>query len=144
VIPRPEPGLVLRYSYLWLREYYDGREDGEKDRPCAVVLVVAEADGVTRVTVLPITHSPPQSPDAAIEIPQDTKRRLGLDDERSWIVLEEGNEFIWPGPDLRPVPGTDPASAAYGVLPPRLFNIVRERFVDLARQRRARAVKRTE
>jgi hypothetical protein len=33
------------------------------------------------------------------------KRHLGLDGERSWIVLDEINDFIWPGHDLRPVPG---------------------------------------
>ena len=32
-----------------------------------------------------------------------TKRRLGLDDARSWIMVTEGNRFAWPGPDLRPI-----------------------------------------
>jgi len=38
----------------------------------------------------------------AVEISHETKRRLGLDDDRSWIVLTEANRFAWPGPDLRP------------------------------------------
>jgi hypothetical protein len=29
------------------------------------------------------------------------KRHLGLDEDRSWIVVSEGNEFAWPGYDLR-------------------------------------------
>ena len=33
-----------------------------------------------------------------MEIPLATKARLGLDDARSWIVLNEANRFIWPGP----------------------------------------------
>jgi len=36
----------------------------------------------------------------APESPQATKRRLGLDDERSWIVLTQSNQVIWPGPDM--------------------------------------------
>lgn len=143
-LPRPEPGLVIRYSYLWLREYREGREEGMKDRPCAIVIALTVEDEITRVTVLPVTHSPPQNPAAAVEIPQAIKKRLSLDAGRSWITLDEGNEFIWPGPDLRPVPGADPASVAYGFLPPRFFNAVRERFLELERKARARAVKRTE
>jgi hypothetical protein len=104
-LPRPEPGLVIRYSYLWLREYREGREEGVKDRPCAVVLAVLDAEGDMRVTVLPITHSIPEDPSVGVEIPVETKKRLGLDAERSWIIVSEGNEFTWPGPDLRPVPG---------------------------------------
>ncbi len=38
----------------------------------------------------------------------------GLDDERSWIITTEINRFIWPGPDLRSVPG---GGVAYGLLP---------------------------
>ena len=44
--------------------------------------------------------------------PDTVKRRLELDDERSWIVLTEANRFIWPGPDLRPSTPGDSASAA--------------------------------
>jgi hypothetical protein len=129
---------------LWLREYRDGREEGVKDRPCAVVVAVVDIEGTTRVTVLPITHSAPEDPTAGVEIPTDTKKRLGLDPERSWIVLSEGNEFIWPGPDLRPVPGGGLSSIAYGILPPRLLAVVRDRFLALSRQRKAQRVPRTE
>lgn len=96
------------------------------------------------MTVVPITHTAPADPTTAIELPAVTKRRLGLDHERSWIELSEGNEFVWPGPDLRPVPRSDPTTIAYGVLPPRLFNIVRDRFLALSRERRAIRVRRTE
>jgi hypothetical protein len=143
-LPRPEPGLVIRYSYLWLREYREGREEGVKDRPCAVVLVVVDADGDMRVTVLPITHGIPEDPSVAVEIPTETKKRLGLDVERSWIIVSEGNEFTWPGPDLRPLPGRDLSSVAYGSLPPRLLAFVRDRFLALSRRRKAQRVARTE
>jgi hypothetical protein len=69
------------------------------------------------VTVLPVTHAPPSVPQLAVEIPAATKRRLGLDDERSWVVLSEGNRFLWPGTDLRPARPGDAASVAYGQLP---------------------------
>jgi hypothetical protein len=52
--PQPVPGLVLRYSYLWEAEHRRGQEEGVKDRPCAVVLVVTNDQGNDVVTVLPI------------------------------------------------------------------------------------------
>jgi hypothetical protein len=72
----------------------------------------------------------------AIEIPVRVKQHLGLDDERSWIVLDEINDFLWPGYDLRPIPGSKPERMEYGILPPRFFDHVREAFVALARARR--------
>src|ERR1700739_4639183 len=52
----------------------------------------------------------PQFRSDALEIPTPTKDRLGLDSDRSWVVLTEANDFIWPGPDLRPLSGRDPSS----------------------------------
>ena len=104
-IPTPEPGLVLNYAYLWHDEYRAGREEGRKNRPSVIVLCLTrENDDTTVVTVLPITHSIPIDPNSAVEIPLPGIRHLGLDDERSWIVVAEGNEFAWPGYDLRKVP----------------------------------------
>jgi hypothetical protein len=144
-IPRPEPGLVIRYSYLWHSEYSEGREEGQKDRPCAIVAAYYRNEaGETRVLAIPVTHSPPLDTSIAVEIPQSIKAQLRLDAERSWIVLSEWNDFAWPGPDLRPVPGVEPASFAYGFLPPRFFAAVKERFLDYARKNHGRAVKRTE
>ncbi len=98
---------MIRYSYLWKREQDEGREDGSKDRPCAIVLSVLDEDGEREVLALPITHTAPANPDDAIEIPAVTKNRLGLDADRSWIVITEANEFVWPGPNLGPLPGRD-------------------------------------
>jgi hypothetical protein len=97
-IPNPEPGLVISYAYLWHHEHEAGQEEGRKDRPSVIVLAVErESEGTTMVTVLPITHRAPAGPTSAVEIPSPVKRHLGLDDERSWIVVAEGNEFLWPG-----------------------------------------------
>lgn len=141
--PTPQPGLVIRYAYLWRKEADAGREEGVKDRPCAVVLAVDTEDGETVVYVLPITHAPPRIAENALELPQPTKSRLGLDSDRSWIVLTEANVFTWPGPDLRFVPGRGPESIAYGMLPPALMRIVRERFAGMLEARRAGTVTRT-
>ena len=108
-LPVPRPGLVIRYAYLWRREARAGQEEGAKDRPCAVVLAHKNEEGEVRVYVLPVTHSPPAGDTEAVAMPAPVKRRLGLDDEHSWIVLSEANLFTWPGPDLRFVPGKDPS-----------------------------------
>ena len=83
-LPPPQPGQVIRYAYLWWNEARTGREDGVKDRPCGVVLTRVTEPGQSTVYVLPITHTPPMNEEDGIEIPQATKRRLGLDAEQSW------------------------------------------------------------
>ena len=142
-LPVPQPGLVIRYAYLWRREFLAEREHGAKDRPCAIVLAVEEADGGIRTYAIPITHTEPSTAEEAIEIPAAVKNRLGLDSARSWVVVTEANVFIWPGPDLRAILGDGPASVAYGFLPPRLLRRIRDSFLDLARARKIQVVKRT-
>ena len=142
--PEPVAGLVIRYSYLWSREFDQGREEGSKDRPCAIVMSVIDEDGERDVLVLPVTHTPPLDPLDAIEILSVTKSRLGLDFDRSWIVITEANEFVWPGPDLRPLVGRDETGVAYGMLPPRFFAYVRDRFLERHQSERRTQVKRTE
>jgi len=107
-------------------------------------VAVTGEDGDRAIYVLPIAHTPPANAADAVELPQTTKVRLGLDSERSWVVVTEGNSFIWPGPDLRPRPGQGPGSSAYGMLPPTVFNIVKQRFFVHVRSLRAGVVKRTE
>lgn len=87
-LPKPVPGLVIRNRYLWRSEHLEGREEGQKDRPCAIVAAIrVDENGDMRVLALPITHSPPHHESLAVEIPAAVKRRLQLDDARSWIVL---------------------------------------------------------
>jgi hypothetical protein len=142
--PEPAPGLVIRYSYLWAEEHKRGQDEGVKDRPCPVIVVTANDDDERVVTVLPISHSPPADPALAVEIPASVKRRLKLDDERSWVVLTEVNRFIWPGPDLRPSKPGDSASVGYGPLPFALFEEIRTKFIAAIRAKRARVVPRSE
>ena len=142
--PVPVPGLVIRYSYLWASEHARGQEEGVKDRPCAVVLATTDEAGNQVVTVLPISHTPPSNPLLTVEIPAAVKRRLKLDDERSWVILAEANRFTWPGPDLRPLRPTDAQSVAYGSLPYALFDHIRLKFIAALKGQTARAVPRSE
>ncbi|MGE0117036.1 MAG: hypothetical protein AB7S71_09395 [Dongiaceae bacterium] len=141
-LPDPEPGLVIGYAYLWARRHAEGHEEAEKSRPCAIVLAKQDAAGDAVVTVVPITHSPPAAEDG-IEIPPRTRQRLGLDDQPSWVVISEVNRFIWPGPDLRPIPGSA-SQFAYGMLPPKLFDAIKEALLRRAKASSLAATKRTE
>jgi mRNA-degrading endonuclease toxin of MazEF toxin-antitoxin module len=143
-LPAPEPGLVIAYAYLWHSEYQRGREEGRKDRPCAIVLTAPEADGQTVVIVVPITHTPPERADEAVEIPLATQRRLGLDAARSWAIVSEVNRFTWPGPDIRPVSRNEPERFDYGFVPPSLFRQIRDKLASCAVDQRLRSVPRTE
>lgn len=142
--PPPAAGLVIRYSYLWTHQHARGQEEGVKDRPCAIILLTTGSGGEQVVTVLPITHSPHADPSLSVEIPAATKRRLGLDEARSWVVLTEANRFIWPGPDLRPSRPGDAASVVHGPLPHALFEEIRLKFIAAVRARAARMVPRGE
>lgn len=144
MFPDPAPALVIRYSYLWRREFLAGREEGAKDRPCVIVAAVKRDGDRWRVVVLPVTHTPPDDPKTGVEIPLETKRRLRLDNEQSWIIVSEWNEFSWPGPDLRMAQHGDETSVAYGYLPAKLFAKVQAAFAERVRADRALRVTRTQ
>ena len=132
-IPVPKPGLVIRYSFLWSDERAQGAVEGSKDRPCAIVVAMSrDPNGDTQTVVAPITHRPPDDPAASIEIPAQACGSLGLDAGRHWLRLDELNRFVWPGYDLRAIPGK-PGQYAYGMLPPGLFQQLRDGI--LARQK---------
>jgi hypothetical protein len=123
--PEPVSGLVIRYDYLWMGEAKRGRQEGSKDRPCAIVVAHRIDDmGNQAVLLAAITHSPPQNPKAAIEIPPKVKRHLGLDEDRSWIILSELNSARWDDPGIVPV---SRARWDYGFLPGKLAQMVVER-----------------
>ena len=128
-MPEPFPGLVISYSYLWRKDYLAGQEEGVKERPCAIVLSKKLQGDDTVVTVAAITHSEPENPGRAVEIPLKVKEYLNLDSERSWIICTEMNRFIWPGPDIRPIARRGDKKYSYGVLPPRLFSKVTKTLV---------------
>lgn len=131
--PTPKPGLVIRYGFLWSHERDAGADEAAKDRPCAIVVAARrDADGGTTVIVAPITHAAPNDLTASIPIPSSTCRDLGLDAGDHWLRLDELNRFVWPGYDLRTIPG-QAGAYAYGMLPKALFDRLREGI--LGRQR---------
>jgi hypothetical protein len=137
VLSAPKNGVVIHYGYLWKAEQKSGRTEATKDRPAAVVLAHKNSgDGRISVFVLPITHSAPQNQSVAVEIPRDVKRRLGLDDARSWIMCDEVNQFTWPGYDLRPVPGRKPPKWEYGMLGRELYEKIRDLFLEIRKEKR--------
>jgi hypothetical protein len=143
-LPPPKPGLVICYAYLWAREHNRGAEEGLKDRPCAIVAARQIIEGQEVVTVVPITHTPPAEPADAVEIPSALNAHLGLDHMKSWIVVTETNDFLWPGPDLRPRRDAYPGRFDYGMLPPRFFAHVRDRILQAHLHRKLSRVPRSE
>jgi hypothetical protein len=143
-VPKPIPGLVICYSYLWAREHGKGAEEGLKARPSAIVAARQVVEGREVVTVVPITHSPPADPADAVEIPLALKAHLGLDDQPPWIMVTETNDFLWPGPDLRPISGTKPNRFDYGMLPPRFFDHLRDKILKAHLQRKLARVPRSD
>jgi hypothetical protein len=141
-LPKPEPGLVISYAYLWARRAEQGHEEAEKSRPCAIILRTVDVSGSISVMALPITHSRPEPSDTGIEVPSVTRKRLGLDDAPCWVMISELNRFIWPGPDLRPIPGSTDRFA-YGLLPPRFFRTVRDSLVRNLKQGQVKATGRS-
>lgn len=140
-IQRPRNGAVIHYGYLWKREQEAGLEEGLKDRPAAVVLAYEDdISGETIVFALPITHTPPQDPSTAVEIPSTTKTSLGLDAQPSWVICDEVNRFLWPGYDLRPIPGRSPATWEYGMLSKGLYEEAKRLFLKCRRESRLRQV----
>ena len=140
----PQRGAVLRYAYLWADEQRRGKEEGRKDRPVLVMAVsVVEREGSTQLLVLAITHSRPKSPTDAVALPRRVRNRLGLGEQDSWIVTTEANAFVWPGPDIRPVPGRKPPTVIYGHVPDGVLQEAARSFLGNRARQRAQFVKRT-
>jgi mRNA-degrading endonuclease toxin of MazEF toxin-antitoxin module len=136
----PKAGLVVRYDYLWNDEKRTGRAEGAKVRPCAVVLARTINDqGRLAVMLAPITHSLPSDPADAIEIPTAVKRHLGLDDQRSWIIVREVNTVAWDDPGIVPVSS---ARWHYGFLPEKLTSKLVDAIAGHMRARKLRMVDR--
>jgi hypothetical protein len=140
----PERGSVIRYAYLWADEHRRGREEGRKDRPALVLaLSILRQDGALEVLVLPVTHTPPASPSDAVAIPSEVKRGLRLDEQRAWIVTTEANAFVWPGPDIRAIPGSKPSRVIYGKIPDGLLKKIARSFLANRARQRASLVRRS-
>ena len=139
---KPEAGLVLRYAFLWRREAEQGRQEGAKDRPVVVVVLLADGE---EVIVAPITRKPPRAGEPAVALPARVRSHLGLDAEHLWISVATLNRFVWPGPDVRPIPKRSPKTAVYGHIPQVLLDRARSVIMaELAKRVPGLVVRRTE
>jgi hypothetical protein len=87
-----QTGSIIRYPYLWVREADRGETDGRKLRPAAVALRLKRESVADALVLLAITGQQPRPQQDAIEVPENEKRRAGLDsDKRLWIILDEYN-----------------------------------------------------
>lgn len=142
-MPLPELtlGLVVRYEYLWHRRS-GATTTGDKDHPARVVATYRkEGRPEDYVAYLPISHTPPSGDEEGIELPNDVKRKAGLDGARQWVLVSECNIDTWPF-DLRQIPHR-PGLFHYGHLPPSMFRVVRDAFSKRYRNKRVRQVPRS-
>lgn len=141
---KPEVGLVIRFDFLWRNEQRAGKQDGVKDRPCAIVLTREEQpDGSSQVFVCAITHTPPGPEEVAVEIPLKVLQHLGLDDGPSWIKTSEVNAFTWEEDQLPfGMTRTPNDDWSYGFLPPDLYRQMRDQVVKYSRGGTLRQIKR--
>lgn len=121
----PSVGSVISYSYLWKEEHEKGQIEGLKVRPCVVMVVGADGG---EFVVAPITHSPTNT--EGIELNHALKRRLGLDDEKSWLILTEVNIFRWRGPDVYPVFKDGSNLLEYGKIPDAMIRRARDHMIE--------------
>jgi hypothetical protein len=130
--------MVVRFDYQWV-----DHKQPQKDRPACVAFFKLRPDPrtspnseetafVKEVIYLPISTKPPRADQAAVKIPDQVRRHLGLSDD-SWIVISECNVQYWPN-GLSRVPSS--GKWLYGHLPPRFFRSLRDRLVvELKEQR---------
>ena len=136
-LPEPVPGLVIRHGFVWSHEAAAGKASAAKSRPCVIIVsAVAGEDGQIRVTVAPVTHSPPTDQSKGGAVPHEIAKRLRLDDGEHWIRYDELNHFTWPGFDLELVPGRQ--EYAYGRLPDQFFIAIRNAIVATMRAGRVK------
>ena len=138
----PSPGSVIRYAYLWADESASGREEGRKDRPALVLALAVRSDeDETELLVVAVTLMAPRAAEDGIVLPE--KRQLGLDDLQSWIVTTEANAFIWPGPDICPIPDAPAGQMIYGRISDKLLTRMARSCLTNRRRGIGRLVERT-
>ena len=141
--PEPQVGMVVSYCFLWPRQARKGLDVGEKNRPCLIMAVDTPKDGSPKkVFVAPITHTAPFQPEDSVQIPQETKRRIGLDHETSWLMLSDVNKFNWPGYDLGRVPRRNQPTCVYGSVSASFMNTAQHQMRDMFKEKRVTIVPR--
>ena len=97
----------------------------------------------TRVYVAPISHVQPDAANGqrGIEIPEISKRGLGLDDESSWLYTSELKHFLWPGFDLKK---TSDGRDHYGIVSGNMIRAVRSNIAANAKDKKLKLLNRDE
>jgi hypothetical protein len=140
-VDKPVTGLVISYSYLWVRQHDAGEESGRKARPVCVALPVGAGSG--DVALFPLTTQPPAADRVAIEVPETELRRLGLrSQKRCWIILDEGNRDILPGSVYLEPLELRPAKYAYGVLSHAFTGQILRALAETIRAKKVRTIPR--
>jgi hypothetical protein len=140
-VPGPRIGSLIWFRYLWAIDANAGQIFGKKLRRCVVIGKVQHVpDGPVKVMVAPITHLKPDDTFVAIEVSAEDAIALRLDNETSWIIVDDINYFTWVGPDIE----QDQNTGAYevGFLAPSLFQRVTEKFNELTQLRRTKFIAR--
>ncbi len=91
--------------------------------------------------LLPITRTPPASDSSGIEVRMRVERALGLDETSGWVILSEHNVDEWSNAGLSKPSGQRDVYS-YGFVPPGLFSRINAHFLELARSKMSRAVRR--
>lgn len=103
-LPKPAPGLVIGYEFLFREDAAAGLENANRPHPGAIILVASTGPN-QRVSVVSISHSPPSPSEAKfrMKLTHSECREMGLDDGDHWVNLRDVNSFDWPGYDLKPI-----------------------------------------
>ncbi len=72
------PGDMVIYPYLWDWQAKEGKQVGEKRRPCVVILRTETPEGTPLVALLPITTQPIKDYKTRVMVPVEERRRLGM------------------------------------------------------------------
>lgn len=130
--------MVVRYEYLWQSREQQGESEGEKYRPCLIILAVPATDAEpAKAMVCAITHSRPRGDDIGIEIPDDAKTMMGLDGADQWVIVSEANLLNWNDVGLVQLSN---GGWTYGTAPKSLAESVRSRYAAVYGDRGADAV----
>jgi len=128
-----KPGDILRYNYLWARQFDAGEESGRKARP--VCLVVKTQTKPANLFLFPLTSQPPAQDRVAFALGEIECRRAGLDFP-TWLVVDEYNylreDELFDLEAARPV----------GALSPAVLRKVALLIKQAAEKRRLRAIHR--
>jgi hypothetical protein len=82
-LPRPQPGLVICYEFLWSQEHEAGAAQGEKKRPC-VVLAIEDRMGSRSSPLPPSLIANRRDRNMALRCRAESKLTLG------WTTTDRG------------------------------------------------------